>query len=505
MSDTTISEEGQLLARTRLQMAVPSPGNVRRFIITSAQNNTKIHAQCWDNLNAYAKHVDAEIIVATFTYSKRSMSARGSKRKTAKETDQQDEWWASELKHHIRDESIQLAPGLVWCGELQILPTAENPLAGLESYTGRQSSIIPHTKFAVQSIPSPKHAGTKFLYTTGTVTQRNYIQKKAGQKAEFHHGYGAVIVEVGGSGDWFVRQLCADSEGTFYDFNVKVEKGEVTTGHRPEAIVWGDIHERQLEDWMRELCWGERGILDILKPKRQVMHDLNDFRSQNHHEREDSWKVFKKFCAGKLNVEEEIGDAAKFLQDWAARDWCETVAVCSNHDMAFIRWLKEADFRLDPENARFFLRASSYVYGYLWALGEEPYPIEWAFRKAWDVARPELTGVTYPSGIKFLRRDESYVVCPDANDGIELGMHGDVGANGARTLNIRTFARTGRKCIIGHSHSAGVFEGAWQVGVTGSLDQGYNQGMSSWSHTNALVYPNGKRTLFTIWNHKWRA
>jgi len=500
MTDQT-EEQGQLRARTPIKMAVPAtPGAVRRFILTSAQNNTELHRPLWENLKAYAAHVDAEIIVATFTYSKRTTSAKGAKRKTAKETDLADEWWVPEIKHHTRDERVLLAPGLMWCGELQILPTAENPLAGLESYTGRASSIIPHTKFAVQSIPSPKNAGTKFLYTTGTVTLRNYIQKKAGQKAEFHHGYGAVIAEVDTGGNWFVRQLCADSEGTFYDFDCKAEDGKVTTGHRPEALVWGDIHERQLEDWMHDLCWGAGGILDTLHPKRQVMHDLVDFRSQNHHDKDDSWKTFAKHCTGKLNVEEEIEEAAKFLLR-ADRSWCETAIACSNHDMAFVRWLKEADFREDPENALYFLKASLAVYRDLsreTAFGF--YVLQWAFDDWLTRA-----GENWPGDVRFLRRDESYVVCPDASGGIELGMHGDVGVNGARTLNIRTFARTGRKCIIGHSHSAGAFEGAWQVGVTGSLDQGYNQGMSSWSHTNALVYPNGKRTLFTIWNRKWRA
>ena len=36
---------------------------------------------------------------------------------------------------------------------------------------------------------------TKFNYSTGTVTQRNYIAKKEGLKAEFHHQYGALIVD----------------------------------------------------------------------------------------------------------------------------------------------------------------------------------------------------------------------------------------------------------------------------------------------------------------------
>jgi hypothetical protein len=82
-------------------------------------------------------------------------------------------------------------------------------------------------------------------------------------------------------------------------------------------------------------------------------------------------------------------------------------------------------------------------------------------------------------------------------------MHGDKGANGARG-NLKSFARSGRKCIVADSHTAGLFEGAMQVGVMGSLDQGYNVGLSSWSHTNAIVYENGKRALLTICNGRWK-
>jgi hypothetical protein len=103
-----------------------------------------------------------------------------------------------------------------------------------------------------------------------------------------------------------------------------------------------------------------------------------------------------------------------------------------------------------------------------------------------------------------LRRDEDYIVCDGGSGGIELGMHGDKGANGAHG-NISSFSRSGRKSITADAHSAGLRNGAMVVGVMGALDQIYNEGQSSWSHTNGLVYPNGKTALFTIYNNKWRA
>lgn len=484
-------DTGEVYAPRPQIAALPPKGKKAVYICTSAQSNTNVHPQVWRNLMALVEHDKAILLVGSITYSK---VQKGGKRKTAAEGSEKEEWWDKLVEPHLFDQSVALAPGLVWCGELNILPTATDPISGLESYTGRLSSVIPHNKIAMKSIPSPKHSGTKFVYTTGTVTKRNYIQKKAGQKAEFHHGYGALIVEVDSDGNWFARQLNADSDGTIYDLDRCAADGVVTLDHRPAAIVWGDIHESQLERDMRQLGWGPGGILDTLKPRYQVFHDLIDFRPRNHHDMDDSWKMFEKHVSGGEDVYKEILRAADFLVE-TSRSWCESLVVCSNHDMAFVRWLKEADFRADPKNAIVFLQENLAAYEAIRDGNKNYYAVERVVRRARSYRVPG----------RFLRRDERFLICPEAGGGIDVGMHGDVGANGGRNTSLQAFARTGRKCIIGHSHSAGIFEGAMQVGVMGPLDQGYNEGMSSWSHTNALIYPNGKRALFTIWKGRWRA
>ncbi len=394
--------------QARIKYALPPEGEVRRYLVTSAQNNTSLHEPLWDNLQAYAAHLGAKLLVATFTYNKAQIGAKGAKRKTSKEGDTKGEWWDPRLEPYVVDQSVELAPGLIWCGELQILPTAVDPLSGFDSYTGRASTIVPHPKFAVKSIPSPKHSGTKFMWTTGTVTLRNYIQKKAGLLAEFHHGYGALIVEVDSDGGWYVRQLNADSEGVFYDFDAQVKDGEVTFGHRPEAVVWGDIHVHWLAPKMRELCWGKDGLLDRLDPKVQVMHDVLDFHARKHHDLDDPWLQYAKIPLGKDCVEEECADAGNFLWN-ASRAWCKTLVVRSNHDDMLVKWLKFADWKADLLNAKFFFRAHLAM---LHAIdrGRDFDIIEWA-----------LTRGDPSPGVYFLQRDERAIVCPDASGGIELG------------------------------------------------------------------------------------
>ncbi len=476
----------RLRAVSRERRKLPAAGKVKTYILTSAQNNTGLHESCWTNLQALAAYDDAEIIIAAFTYCK-PVAEHGAKRKTAKERGYTPEVWDQRLEPFMVDRMVELAPGLVWCGNMQILPTAVNPISDLQSYTGRDSSIIPHPKVAVESVPAPKHKGAKFIYTTGAITLRNYVQKKAGQKAEFHHGYGAVIVEVCSDGAWFVRQLCADSDGVIYDLDRKAAGGRVTRGHRPEALIWGDIHVRQLESAVRASHWGAGGILDTLKPLRQIMHDVLDFRSQNHHERDDPWLTYDKHAEGSASVADEVAEAADFLAE-AGRSWCETAIVRSNHDEAMVRWLKETDARTDPQNAVFWLRANLARYQ-----DRTLDPIKWAFEQT----RRKFVRV------RFLRRDEDYSVCHDANGGIKLDMHGDVGANGAR-FSPTAGARAGFKFFVGHSHAAWWRDGGTGVGVSAALDQGYNEGLSSWSRTHGLVYPNGKRCLFTVWKGRWR-
>ena len=471
------------------KMPLPPAGKVARYILTSAQNNTMIHDRVWASLKTLARHYEAQIMVSTFTYDHSSIGSKSAKRGT--EQRREEYWWDERVEGHVYDRSIEIAPGLIFCGELNILPTAKNPIGGFEAYTGRASSILPHAKFQVTCVPSPKFKGTKFVYTTGTVTLRNYIQKKAGQVAQFHHGYGAALVEVDSEGTWFVRQLNADSDGVIHDMDLVASGDELTTGNRVEAVVWGDIHVRQMEDWMK-VTMSE--VMDTLRPRTQAMHDLLDFRSKNHHERDDPWKTFKKFVENGSNVEEEVREAAKFLSEMSHED-CNTLVVCSNHDQALERWLREADWKKDPENALFYLRMNLLALEAIEAKRNDFYAVEWAFR---------LAGIISLSDVRFLRRDEEHTLCPKAGGGIEIGMHGDKGANGAKG-DLRAFARTGRKCIVGDRHTAGLYEGAMQVGVMGSLDHGYNVGMSSWSHTFAIVYPNGKRTLATVYDKKWRA
>lgn len=462
---------------------------VKRYLFSCAQNDTPLHRPTWNNLLALARFYEAELIVSRFTY---DLSTHNDSAKPGNKSSREERTWAADLLPFIRDERITVAKGLEWCGELQILPTAKRPISGFESYTGRNSCIIPHPKIAMESVASGKHEGTKLIYTTGCVTRKNYIQKKAGQVAQFHHAYGALLVEVSEAG-WFARQISAGNNGTMYDLNVRVKDGKVTTGHRVEAIVWGDAHVRQADGTVAQLAWSKGGILDTLRPRHQVFHDLLDFYSRNHHDIGNGRLRFRRYVGAPEDdsVGAELDEVAVALAK-RSRAWCKTVVVASNHDGALLKWLDTADYRSDPRNAVEFLRLQSAVYK-----SEQ----ERDFRFSVFEYAMKHRGV---KSVNFLREDDSYVICRDANGGIELGMHGHLGVNGGRG-SMLGFARMGRKSFIGHGHRAGIVDGVWMVGTSSRLDLGYNRGPSGWSHSFGIAYPSGKRAMCTIYNNGWRA
>lgn len=475
---------------------LPRPGQIDRYILTSIQNNTDAHVPFVENLVTYAEAINAEILVSRYSYNRASYGGKATKAgKGPTADDTKDLWFDPIFDEYICDDRVRLAPMLIFAGEMNIIPTAKNPLSSLETYGGLQSAIFPHSKMAMASIPGTFTDGAKFNYTTGTATLLNYIQKKEGLQAEFHHSYGALIVEVDHNGDWFVRQLSADVEGTFYDITpagvVRVSGGEIVAG-AVEAITWGDIHAEVLDAEIARLAWDEGGILDTLQPRRQFAHDVLDFRSRNHHEIKNCHAMFKRHAMAEDCVRAEVVRVRDTLHRME-RDWCQTVVVDSNHDNALERWLREADYRTDPLNALFFLECQLDKYKALYFDDDTHHVMRAAL---------EREGVS--ADILFLGPDDSYVICPDASGGIECGMHGHLGPNGSRGTP-RNLSRMGRKGNTGHTHSAGIVDGMYVAGTMSRLKLEYNRGPSSWSHSFIVTYENGKRTIVTCYNGKWRA
>ncbi|MBB5276278.1 putative transcriptional regulator [Rhizobium rosettiformans] len=459
---------------------IPVTDKVQYFIVTSAQDNTLIHTGFWDNLNAYADHLGAEIIVSGFTYNKSLFEDHTVIASS----------FMPEVLPHMEFNQVLIGDGLTICCEMNTLPTAVHPLSGFDTYTGDRWGVFPHPKVHLKSIPTAKGDPAKIILTTGSVTLPNYVQKKAGIKAEHHHEVGAVIIELLPNGKFFVRHLLAEDDGSFQDLLNVVSAGKVSSDGTIEGITWGDVHWEKRNPVITSACWdlpapgvvrSFPAMLDYLKPSYQFIHDLTDFEYRNHHNIKDPHFRFKMHMRNTDSVEDSMKGAAIFLKD-IERDGTLTVVVESNHDLALTKWLKTADYRDDPINAEFFLRLQLQTYQAIMR-GDEQYQVfPWVLRQYEDL-----------DDVIFLSQDDSFTIAGD----IECAMHGHVGANGAKASPM-AFSRMGKRSNTAHTHSASIFDGNYCAGVSASLDMGYNVGLSSWSVTHIVTYPSGKRTLVTM-------
>lgn len=479
---------------------------VRRFILTGAQDETKLHDSFLTNLEAYrdwlAEEGRCEIMISGNTYNKRLYEDHS---KT-------EVIWADRLIPYMVNERVRLGDSVDFCGEMNTLPTAKTPLSGFETYTRHRWGIFPHAKVQLNSVPTMKYEPSKQIMTTGVCTLPNYVQKRAGIEATFHHVVGAVLVEIRETGEFFCRHLLAEDDGSFYDLERRVEDGAVTLGHRIEALNPGDIHVAQIDPVVSKAIWGfwpegdgrqrtwhygpvDDTLIAVLSPRYQFLHDSADFQSRNSHNLNDPHQMYALFVNDAESVEDELREVAMFTSEANARAedtlGCITVTVDSNHDGQLKRWLKTADYRFDPKNARFFLQCQLAQYEAI-ENGTKDFSIfETVMKEAF---------ADYPcSGVIFLKEDQSFKVL-----GIEKGMHGHLGANGSRG-SPQQFRRMGSKATTGHTHSCNIIDGIYTAGTTSKLDLGYNSGLSSWSHSLVLTYQNGKRAIITLNNGLWCA
>lgn len=455
----------------------PKKGATRRFLLTCAQNATQIHESFLDNLEAYAEFLDAEIMVSGFTYNKRLFENHGSG----------DAVYHERVAPYLVNQRVQFGDNLTFCAENQTNPTAVNPLSGMATYTQHRDGIFPHTKIRLESVATMKSKPAKVNMTTGAVTMPNYVQKKTGQKAEFHHVIGAVIVELMGDGRHFVRHLLANEiTGGFDDLIYHVVNGEVVDarGTNVRSLNYGDSHFEKTDYTASEMSFGDRpdSLLNLLRPQYQFFHDATDFTARNKHNVNDPHFLFKMFINGTESVEANMRTTYEFLE-YVDRDFCQTEIVESNHHESLAFWLKTADYKRDPVNALFFLKAQLASYEAI-ARDDDNF----------DVYEHVLT-TFFGDGIKdthFIPKDGELEI-----DGIEYGLHGHRGANGSRG-SAAGLSKVASKINMGHVHSPAIIDGVYAAGITCSMDMGYNVGPSSWAHSNIITYTSGKRTIITM-------
>jgi len=460
----------------------------KRVVITAAQNATPINKRFWKTLLTYCDEMDADLMVIPYRY-KNPTSIWKSENKKA-------EWWDAAVEPYLVFDDVKICKGLRVLGQMRIVPTAANPVGQLEEYTGSDSAIVGHPKKQLITIPTPSKTLPKIYTSTGSVTRLNYTDSKAGHKGAFHHSHAAVVIEIDGS-IHHMRELHAGKDGTFYDLDKRFTPNGVHQSKSIPGLITGDSHAEFSDPLVEAATYlNSDSIVNTLKPKHLVYHDVEDFYRGNHHHRGNHILAFAKRHHGMDDVEQGLQLTADFI-DSHNIPGCLNVIIKSNHDEALNRWLIENDPKIDVTNARLYYYLMYHTCKSMTKSPEKKF--EWIDPfKFWCEFPESQDGLKSFNNTKFLARDESFTI-----NGIEVGFHGDKGPNGARG-SAKSFAKIGPKTVIGHSHSPRIEGGVYQVGVSAVLDLEYVSGPSSWLQTHCIIYPNGKRTLINVVHGKWR-
>lgn len=450
------------------------------YIITAAQNNTVVHP-VFNTLVSMAKSLNAQLGIMPIKY---TTTLQGLERKSPS--------WAGEIRPYLLEDRDQWLGGegyVLLANSAQILPTAKQPINAAEQLnTGESLTVVASPKRQLKTLARQKNGCHRWAYTTTVCTAMHYTDTRAGAEAENEHCFGGILIEVQ---DGLVshKRLVADrdgviitDDGTVYFPDGRIEKYvDVYAGKQP-LVVLGDLHCEKLclDAWGRTLAWLAR-----VQPEKIVVHDALDFMSRNHHNRED-WTFL--YQQQNRAVVDDLTDVINRLNELAG--YGDVYVVESNHDLALDSWIRDTkfDIRKDPINARTY---HALKLAYIDAMDENSFndlaKMDLAFRGLAD-RLPELS-----ANIEFGKIDDEKLFY-----GWDYTMHGHVGTGGARGSK-QSFKKMRIKSVTGHTHSPLEDHNTVIVGVTGSLEMGYNKGGTTWDRANAIIYPNGTCSLVPLY------
>lgn len=429
------------------------------FIITWAQNGTKPHKEFFNNIKAYANYRNADIHVIAGRY----------KNPTSVFTDRKYDTWDEELTPYLDANRHIIHGNLSIMSDIKIQPTAINPMTGMVGFSGQNSCIFGSPKIQFEVIPALNGYEPKKMWTTGACTVSNYTDSKTGKHGEFHHTLGFVIIEIDGN-ITHVRQVTAAKDGSFSDLFYNVKKQKLNMNYTIEGVVLGDIHLGDLDE---EVFEQTLDLLNKLTPKFVVIHDLFNGHSISHHDANNPIKQHQKSLENKNSLSVEIDEMKKWVDNMSKK--FNLVIVRSNHDDFVDRWILNSDWKKDIKNAYDYIQYTKILLENKAPKGIIPYII--------NEQNPDVI---------TLDRDESFKIKE-----WEVGLHGDMGQNGSKG-SLSQFRNLNTKMITAHTHSPARKDGALAVGTMSKLRVGYNQGASSWLHSNVIIHNDGKAQHINI-------
>lgn len=442
-----------------------------RFVVTTAVTGMPVHEGLYASIKNYCKRKNAVLLVLPSTDPAASVPF--------------------EMDALLKDEGIvvkdiELNKNLL-LSTLRTSAKQINTLTGLRRIGEREKSmVVASPKQFIEYVPVLNSESNHALMTTGSITTPEYLSTdrymslRTAWLADQDQEMGAMIIEVVDKKYFHFRPIQATEEGSFTDLGISYLPNGSIEKSCPEAIVLGDIHVGSID---RNVYKSTNKILKKLKPKRVFFHDLFDGVSCNPHM--SMQNLTKAQLKDKLSIEAEIKIVKSYLETMKRKhpyveEW---IVVRSNHDLFLDRYLDSGDYVTDATNFEFCHELV------LKKMRDGEIPLK---------AGLELVGANLEK-ITFLDEDSSYKVC-----GYECGQHGHRGLNGQRNPGNSSLEIAFGKGVFGHSHTGGKLRKILRVGTSTRYKLGYNKGASSWTHTLAIIYPDGTAQLINDINGEWK-
>jgi hypothetical protein len=449
--------------------------NFKRFVITTAVTGCSVDTDLLKSIQHYCQKNDAAHLVLV-------ASDPAHNREFAKDYGSIDRALLnSGAQLVVQDTALN---SNLYISTIKLSAKHIDPITGLGRIGQRNGSFIyASPKQRLKPVAVSNEGLPHFMMTTGAITMsdystENYMSERTAYLADNDHIMGGLVVEIVDDDRYHFRQFQADNEGSFIDFGVRYNPDGSTEIEKPAAFVLGDWHSGET-DPVAARCWIQ--IAKDLQVQNVVLHDAFDGLSINHHEMDNQILRAQRAEHNQLDLRSELAGLANDINMWTSFV-PEVTIVKSNHDEFLELYLRKGWYADDPQNHRISLHLAL-------AMLDNLDPLRYGV---------ENLGLENKSKVKWLARDEDFRIAR-----IQLGAHGDKGANGSRG-SLRAMEGAYGNSVSGHSHSPEILRGAWQVGTSSKLKLSYNKGPSSWLHTSCLVYENGSRQLINVIEGQYR-
>ena len=367
--------------------------------------------------------------------------------------------------------------------------TTKSTLVGLDQLVARYDSsiIVAGINQQLKYIPVLKEKTPNLIASTGWCTGYEPVKKddqhniptRAEKLAKERLSIkGALVVELYSEDTFAVRNIEAE-EGTgyFIDLGTRYMGREGVMDIDGSTYVIGDLHAPNHNE---ELLNANIRAIEEYNCNTVVLHDSVNMAYVSHHNAEKAIVKAQMVEEGKANIITEIETFVDILDQLSNVPSVEKIIIpYSNHPSHLEQFVQDIGrMSKDLLNLRTSLQVAL-------AMLDRKNVLQYLTEEKVGYQNDKIDWVNEDDGREIF--------------GVQVGLHGSEKVNGGRLTTTST-NKAFPKTVLAHSHSAGIDGDTITVGIACDKEQGYNHGLSSWTESSAIVYPNGKVQLLTFVN-----